>query len=187
MWRGLKILMLPLAVLGLAGCSFLYDYSGNWQVYDGAGDEFLGSFWLRGEPEIPALVLDGGDLPGATLQAASVPWTIKGAIRHGKMALAFMDPLELSDEYASEYTGGVKIAQVHVMDRSSRNVHVALHRDPRSPDAGVIIYYASGDFDHGQAALKAGWNFWDAGRDIITQDIIELFDLGYRWQIESWM
>jgi hypothetical protein len=95
--------------------------------------------------------------------------------------------LELSAVYAGAYTGGAKIARVHIRDENYYSQHLALHRlHEQTP--GVIVYYVDKDFNanDGAVPLKAGWNFWDENAGIISQNINDFFDKGYKWQFETW-
>lgn len=167
------------------------DKESNWQVYEESGNEiYVGSVTLVGEPEVPTLVIDGTLLPGATLQYSNMPWTIQGSITSGILSIDFPETLNLSNEYASEHTGGIKIARVHIRRENNRHYHIALHKlDEQNP--GVIIYYTDQDATYqtrkgAEIQFKAGWNFWDNGNNFISQDINDFFNQGYKWQWEIW-
>lgn len=167
------------------------DKESVWQVYDEWEEiMYTGSETLVGEPTIPTLVLNGGFLPGGTYQNSNMPWTIQGSITSGILSIDFPETLNLSDEYASEHTGGIKIARVHISNENYRNLHIALHKLDEQ-NSGVIIYFTDKNSTYNinqstEIQLKAGWNFWDKGNNIISQDINDFFNQGYRWRWESW-
>lgn len=167
------------------------DIESNWQVYEEWGSEmYVGSGTVVGEPAIPTLVLNGSLLPGATYQNSNMPWTIQGSITSGILSIDFSKTLNLSNEYTSEHTNGIKIARVHIRNENSRNQHLALHKlDEQNP--GVKIYYTDNDATYqtrkgAEIQLKAGWNFWNQDNNFISQDINDFFNQGYKWKWESW-
>lgn len=168
------------------------DKESFWQVYEENRSEiYVGSGNIVGEPSVPALVLDGSILPGATYTPSVLPLTIHGTITSGILSIEFPETLNLSNEYSSEYTGGVKIARVHIQAENYRNNHIALHK-LNEQISSVIIYYTDKDstyktYDGSDIQLKAGWNFWDEKNNIISQDINDFLDKGYRWCWEYWM
>lgn len=167
------------------------DKESVWQVYDEWEEiMYTGSETLVGEPTIPTLVLNGGFLPGGTYQNSNMPWTIQGSITSGILSIDFPETLNLSNEYASEHTSGIKIARVHISNENFRNLHIALHKLDEQ-NSGVIIYFTDKNSTYNinqstEIQLKAGWNFWDKGNHIISQDINDFFNQGYRWRWESW-
>ena len=160
-----------------------------WQVYEEwEGILYVDSDTVAGEPHIPTLVYDGTLLPGATLSSDEYPCTVQGFIKSGILSIDFPHTLDLSDEYSSEYTDGIKIARVHIQKNICQ--HIALHKHGEQ-DSGVKIYYTDKDINcetrnGSEIQLKAGWNFWDYSSNIISQDINVFFRQGYRWRWESW-
>lgn len=162
-----------------------------WQVYEEYETViFKGSGTVEGTPSIPLKVIDGSHFPGATYSGNNKPWYIHGVIANGILSIDFTDTLSLPDEYSSEHTGGVKISRLYISSIENRQQHIALHKLDEEK-SGVKIYFTDNDFsfktDQGVSfQFKAGWNFFDEGNKIVTQDINELFDIGYRWRWESW-
>jgi hypothetical protein len=128
------------------------------------------------------------------------PWTIHGKIVDGKMGMKFpTGNLALDSKYESNFTEGTRIAKTNVMSTDERWVEYALKKfidDPLFSDHRILIYYASADFNkfnNGTVRLKAGLNFiesyldrsggvygtWKVG--LISQNIYDFFDMGYRW------
>lgn len=156
-----------------------------WQVYEELDNTIYKSTeFLVGYPSTPSIVLGGH-----TYSGNEKPWHIDGSITNGILLIDFPDTLSLTDEYSSDLTEGVKIACLQIVSVKNSNKHIALHKlDERKP--GVELYYTDKDFvfktsQDLEYQLKAGWNFYDANNKILTQDINELFDKGYRWQWES--
>jgi hypothetical protein len=160
-----------------------------WQVYEEWGEKmYVDSDTVLGNPHIPTLVYDGTPLPGATLTPDELPCTVQGFIKSGILSIDFPKTLNLSDEYSSEHSDGIKIALVHIQ----KNIwqHIALHKLDEQ-HSGVKIYYTDKDMNcetrnGSEIQLKAGWNFWDGTNNIISQDINDFFSKGYRWRWESW-
>jgi len=141
-------------------------------------------------------------------------WAINGKLDNGKMLISFPDtPLALDLDYGSEYTDGVRIAEILIKStdevrwiayylRKYTNDHKRNHR--------VHIYYASEDYNKlndGAVSLKAGWNFIEVYNDpiieihddpifpvykdrwtvgLVSQDIDDFYKIGYRWFDMGW-
>ena len=175
----------------------LVDQYSYWQVYEELSEEiYTGSVNIVGVPSKPLYVLEGGSL-GATVQVSDVPWTIEGSITDGMLSIDFSNSLDLSDEFASEYTNNVKIARVHITEENNRNAHIALSKYDTQEDGGVtnitgvVTYYTDKDFNYQTSdgttiTFKAGWNFFDDNTNVISQDINYFFKQGYKWSWENW-
>jgi hypothetical protein len=132
------------------------------------------------------------------------PWTIQGRIVNGKMEINFPNKkLELTSFYENDFTGNVRICIVYIEEKNSNSMKYGLHKIDKNEDSRVYIYYSSDDFDRSQRGitLKAGWNFieeienpnWSDDNDepfsitgLISHDINDFYQKGYRWQLEYW-
>ena len=177
----------------LTSCDDMLDDFANeisvWQVYEEwEGKAYVDSDTVLGIPSIPPFVYDGTPLPGGNFTPNDLPCTIQGFIKSGILSIEFPNTLTLSDEYSSEHTDGIRIAQVHI--QKSKWQHIALHEHDEQ-NSGVKIYYTDKDIicetrSGSEIQLKAGWNFWDRTNNVISQDINDFFSKGYRWRWESW-
>lgn len=167
------------------------DKESNWQVYEEWDNEiYAGSVNVVGEPSVPTLVSSGSLLPGATYTHDNLPWTIQGTITSGIFSIDFSETFSLTNEYASEHTNGIKISRIHITMKNNRHKHLALHKLDEQ-NSGVIIYYTDNDAIYqtrngGEIQLIAGWNFWDKGNNLVSQDLNDFFKQAYKWQWESW-
>jgi hypothetical protein len=119
-------------------CEDFANKESEWQVYEEWGEKmYVDSDTVVGEPRIPTLVYDGTLLPGGTIPPTDLPCTVQGFIKSGILSIDFPKTLNLSDEYSSEHTDGIKIAQVHIQ----KNIwqHIALH-ELDEQHSGVKIY-----------------------------------------------
>jgi hypothetical protein len=161
----------------------------EWQVYEEwEGKMYVDSDTVVGESYIPKFVYDGTPLPGGTYTPNDLTCTIQGFIKSGILSIDFPETLNLSDEYSSEYTDGIKIARVPIQKSIWQSI--ALHKLDEQ-HSSVKIYYTDKDINcetrnGSEIQLKAGWNFWDKTNNIISQDINDFFSKGYRWRWESW-
>ncbi|MDR3167527.1 MAG: hypothetical protein LBT93_06250, partial [Treponema sp.] len=116
--------------------------------------------------------------------------------------------LELNSIYENDFTEGVRIGLIFIQQKNNSYLHIALHKINQDEYNRIDILYSSDDFHkpddayYGEYALKAGWNFieivenpnWFYGSDeeitnisLISQNINDFLNKGYRWQIEYWL
>jgi hypothetical protein len=186
-----KFSVILVAGLILVNCDdSVFHYSEEyWDVYNEDGYIIPASWEVVGEPGIPDFYYDKGALwPGSTTYPNIImPWKIHGTVKNGRLSINFPEPLELSGEYASEYTGGTKIARVLIVNEQYSSQHIALHSSRDIFNSSVVlIYYVDKEFSNGTITLKPGWNFWDHTTGMISQNIEDFLKHGYRWQIEMW-
>lgn len=170
-----------------------------WQVYNvNEGGKYEGTLPLVGKPYIPLDLLEGENLHGRYSDPDKMPWIIQTPITNGILSIDFPDGLTLSNEYSSENTGGINISCIEIKytksyQIGSNGIRILFHnirllkRIPSPSYSEVSIYYSDGDFtykaiDGSEIQLKAGWNFWSQDDGIISQDINDFFDQGYRWR-----
>lgn len=163
-----------------------------WQVYEeNNGGKYEGSRPLYGEPYIPGTLLEGGYLPGEYRQPTNKPWIIQAPITDGILSIDFPETLVLNNEYSSEHTGGIKISLLKIWDVDWENTKwfelALVKRVSSSSYSKVYIYFTDKDFtyktgDGTEIQLKAGWHFWNHNNGIISQDINDFLNLGFRWR-----
>ena len=151
------------------------------QVYNENGTPFNGTFDLVG-------------LPSVRLESGYYPWKLYGRITNGKMAIDFPDVKLVLRE-------NVYISKVYIERKNSSSTRFGLYKPGSDNYRGVDIYYVTDDLLYEGIALKAGWNFieelenpnWTYESDepyviprFISQDINEVLQKGYRWQVEYW-
>jgi hypothetical protein len=160
---------------------------------------FYGNTNIVGIP----LLMDFDYFPGATVRLLNLPWEINGKVNAGKMTIDFpVRKLELTSFYENSATEGVRICEVHIEMKNNRNNNFGLHKIGSANNGRVYILYSSDDFNGlfgGSINLKSGWNFietydnenWTYGADepytsigFITQNINDVLEKDYRWQIE---
>jgi hypothetical protein len=133
-------------------------------------------------------------LPLARLDTGYYPWKLYGRIVNGKMAIDFPDvKLEL---------GSSLYCSVSIELKNSGSTRFGLHKPGGDYDSQVYIYYSTGSYETDVGIqFKAGWNFveelknpdWSYDSDepyringLITNNIIDIYNKGYRWQLERW-
>ena len=137
------------------------------------------------------------------------PWEITGKVKNGKMSISFLNnKLKLNSEYENDFTDGVRIGNISIQQKNNRSLHIGLHKINTDVSYNEIdILYLSDDLHkpnldfYGDISLKAGWNFieiidnpdWFYGSDeepylvgLVSQNINDFLNKGYRWQIEYW-
>jgi hypothetical protein len=157
------------------------------QVYNEDGSLFNGTIELVG-------------LPQARLDSGYYPWKLYGKIVNGKMEIDFPG-VELS-------LGSSQYCRVYIEVKNSDSTKFGLYK-PGSSDYQVYIYYSTGNFieynpyePENGISLKPGWNFveelhnpnWSYGSGepywitgLISQNINDFYNKGYRWQLEHWV
>lgn len=175
----------------LTSCGLLnFNQSEEWKVYDEDGNPYVGNRAVVAEPSIPSLIHKETLVIGGSSSHEEKPWVLEGQISNGYLSIDFPNNLELWDEYYSDYTGGVKVARVLITFKDLNSNYLGIHKLD-SDGRGIDIYYADGDltvrdFSGNEYPLHKGWNFIDRDNNRVYQDINELLDLGYRWQLELW-
>jgi hypothetical protein len=169
----------------------------EWQVYNHDTTKYDESINLSVTPYITSAIfsaVQGWDnIPCSTILRDYVPWVIQGEIENGILTIDFPEgDLELSEDYGSDWTQGVKIAEMHI--QYMNHIYVALHKyNNKGNDSRIHIYYTDNDFNKfngGTVHLKKGWNFVEVSGyqniGLVTQNINDFIKQGYRWQLELW-
>jgi hypothetical protein len=137
---------------------------------------------------------------------------IRGAIKKGKMNFDFSRTIELTSDYETYTEGGVRIGSLSIVSKNYRNLHFGLRKinfDDKYNE--VDILYSSAEYIPGNSGhysyyngitIKAGWNFieilenpnwfYESGENpyiigLTTQNIKDIFEKGYRWQMGNWI
>ena len=145
-------------------------------------------------------------LPGQTLVSGYYPWKLYGRIVNGKMDINFPDvKLTLRE--------GEQMDVISIRLKNSGSTRLGLHKKNNDYSDRLFIYYLTDDLIYKtidymnneieqEIKLKAGWNFieraenpkWVYGNEepyyiyrLISHDINDVLNEGYRWTMELWI